>query len=122
VDSSPARLPQVERLVLALMELATPPPLPVLPTHLPCPFAFPTLLPRGPLVVHMRAGPGAPGTGSHPRVLCDLTLLASRAGIHPKSLAGSYGVARFRTSKPFETYPTVTETKFVSTVAQAPGP
>ena len=37
------------------------------------------LLPRGPLVVRMDDGPGAPGR--HPRILCDLRLLASRAGI-----------------------------------------
>ena len=62
-----------------------------------------TLLPRGPLVVHMGSGPGAPCR--HPRVLCDLRcrLFASRAGIHSQSLAWSYGVARFRTSKPIET-------------------
>ena len=67
-------------------------------------------------VVHLIAGPvlhpGAPCR--HPRVLCDLRL-SSRAGINTYlwtglqswyqhlSLAGSYGVARFRTSKPIET-------------------
>jgi hypothetical protein len=82
--------------------LRSPPlPLPVLPTHLSCPFALPTHLPCGPLVVHMGAVPGAPGR--HPRVFCDLMLFASKAGIHPNSLAGSYCVARFRNSKPIET-------------------
>ena len=66
-----------------------------------CPFALPTLLPRGLLVVHMGVVPGAPCR--HPRVLCDLRLFASRTGIHHNSLAGSNSVARFRTSKPIET-------------------
>jgi hypothetical protein len=42
-------------------------------------------------------------TSSFQVVLCDLRLFASRAVIHCKSLAGSYGVARFRTLKPIET-------------------
>jgi hypothetical protein len=77
-------------------------PLPVLPTHLSCQFALPTLLPRDPLVVHMVAEPGAPGR--HPRVT---------SGFLPPELVSipiSGGVVRcISFSKPIETnLPSVT--------------
>jgi len=70
---------------------------PFLHTHLPSPFALPTLLARGPLVVHVLLSRGHPVVTQGSCVASGF--VAFRAGINPNSLAGSYGVARFRDSK-----------------------